>query len=147
MTPVDFPESNAVLGAGQDEYEPLPAHRFPDAQGTIAFCCRLSDEEIGEIRRTRTLWLTQMTFGNNFQPIALSTRKPHGMRAPLQAPAKFKVGDKVSLTSEYLAALPADGWRVVEGPLNFCTVYRIQHDQVGYMMVRAIDMCAAPTGE
>jgi hypothetical protein len=76
MIPVQFPESNDVLARDQDEYEPLPIFRFEGAEGRVAFCCRLSEWEIDEIRRTRTLWIQQLTFGQRFQPVALSTQRP-----------------------------------------------------------------------
>jgi hypothetical protein len=76
MIPVRFPESNAVLARDQGEYEPLPIYYFCDPEGRIACCFRLSDAEIEEIRRTRTLWVQQLTFGRPFQPIALSTQRP-----------------------------------------------------------------------
>jgi hypothetical protein len=79
MIPVCFPESNAVLAASQEEYEPMAVHVFGDPRGTVAFCCRLSDAEVEEIVRTRTIWARQLTFGRGFQPIALSTQKPEGM--------------------------------------------------------------------
>lgn len=77
MIPVKFPEANAVLAANQDDYEPLPVHRFPDdPQGRVAMCFRLSPAELEEIARTKTLWIQQLTFGQAFQPIALSTQRP-----------------------------------------------------------------------
>jgi hypothetical protein len=76
MIPVQFPESNAVLAFNQDEYEPLPLHRFEGPEGRVAMCFRLSPAEIEEIFRTKTLWVQQLTFGRNFQPIALSTQRP-----------------------------------------------------------------------
>lgn len=83
MIPVQFPESNAVLARDQLEYEPLPIHVFAgDEQGRVAFCCRLSDAEIAEIVRTRTLWVQQLTFGRRFQPIALTTDRPHDLPEP-----------------------------------------------------------------
>jgi hypothetical protein len=79
MIPVQFPESNAVLARDQGEYEPLPIYTFNDAEGRVAFCCRLSDAEIEEIKRTRTLWIQQLTFGRRFQPVALSTERPYDL--------------------------------------------------------------------
>lgn len=76
MIPVQFPESNAVLARDQGEYEPLPVFLFGDAEGRIAFCCRLSDHEIAQIVATRTLWFQQLTFGRPFQPVAMSTERP-----------------------------------------------------------------------
>lgn len=79
MIPVQFPQANAVLAAGQDEYEPLPIYRFGDAEGRVAFCCRLSDAEILDIVNTRSIWVQVLTFGKPFQPIALTTQLPHDL--------------------------------------------------------------------
>lgn len=80
MTPVNFPESNAVLARDQPEYEPLPIYVFPnDDTGRVAFCLALSEAEIVEIRRTGKIWLQQLTFGRRFQPIALTTQRPDDM--------------------------------------------------------------------
>lgn len=76
MIPVKFPEANAVLGAAQDDYEPLPIRRFDGPEGRVVMCFRLSPAELEEIARTRTLWIQQLTFDQPFQPIALSTQRP-----------------------------------------------------------------------
>lgn len=90
MIPVQFPESNAVLAREQGEYKPLPVYYFGDAERRVAFCCRLSDAEIEEIRLTRTLWVQQLTFGRPFQPIALSTQRPEDL--PSQPPQESNNG-------------------------------------------------------
>ena len=77
MIPVRFPESNAELAREQEEYEPIAVYAFGDEEGRIACCFRLTDLEIEEITRTRTLWVQQLSFGRRFQPIALSTQRPH----------------------------------------------------------------------
>lgn len=74
MIPVRFPEANAVLAMGQDEYEPLPVYQAPNGQVICAF--RLSPAELEEIARTRTLWISVLTGGQPFQPIGLSTQRP-----------------------------------------------------------------------
>jgi hypothetical protein len=79
VIPVQFPEANATLAMGQDQYEPMAVYKFRDAEGRIACCFRLSDLEIAEIMRTRTLWIQQLTFDRAFQPIALSTARPAGL--------------------------------------------------------------------
>jgi hypothetical protein len=92
MIPVQFPESNGVLARAQGEYEPLPVYVFPnhDLTGRIACCFRLSDAEIAEIVRTRTLWVQQLTFGRRFQPIGLSTQRPDDL--PSQPPQESSNG-------------------------------------------------------
>lgn len=77
MIPVNFTEANRTLAFGQDEYEPIQVHfDLSDPQARATCCFRLSDAEVEEIVRTRTLWLQQLTFGRGFAPIALSTQKP-----------------------------------------------------------------------
>jgi len=76
MIPVKFPESNVTLGANQEQYEPLPVKAYQDKLGRMTCCFRLSDAEVDEIVRTRTIWHTQLTFGDNFQPVQLSTQRP-----------------------------------------------------------------------
>lgn len=77
MIAVQFPESNVVLAANQDEYEPLPVKVYRnDPYGRVACCFRLSDAELDEIVRTRTIWHVQLTFGKSFQPVQLSTSRP-----------------------------------------------------------------------
>ena len=74
MIPVTFPECNVVLAMSQDEYDPLQAYRAPDGQTICAF--RLSPAELEEIAKTRTIWISTLTFNRPFQPIGLSTQCP-----------------------------------------------------------------------
>jgi hypothetical protein len=81
MIPVNFPEANRILAMGQDEYEPLAVYDFNTDDGRVACCFRLSDAEIEELVRTRTIWLQQLTFWKPFTPIALSTQRPGDLPA------------------------------------------------------------------
>ncbi len=76
MIAASFPEANCTLAMGQDEYEPLHVHIQTGPEGRMTCCFRLSDAEVDEIVRTRTLWYSQLTFGQPFQPVLLSTHKP-----------------------------------------------------------------------
>lgn len=95
MLAVDFPERNLMLAEDQPEYETLPvfmevkevmvANGPKDPQNAIVTknvpwsmtaCFELNKEEIEEIIRTGKLWYTQMLFGNQFQPIRMSTQNP-----------------------------------------------------------------------
>jgi hypothetical protein len=80
MIPVTFPECNVILAMGQDEYEPLQAYRAPDGQTICAF--RLSPVELAEIAKSKTIWISTLTFNNPFQPIGLSTQCPFERNAP-----------------------------------------------------------------
>lgn len=79
MTPVKFPEANAILSSDQASYEPLPVHVFPGRERRMAFCLQLTEDEVHEIINTQRIWLQQLTFGAHFQPILLTTQKPDDM--------------------------------------------------------------------
>lgn len=74
MKPIKFEETNAVYGAKQPEYEPLPAHKADD--GTVTTCWELSPEELKQIQETGVIWLSLLTFNQPLQPILLRTEKP-----------------------------------------------------------------------
>jgi hypothetical protein len=77
MKPVKFPEVNCELAKDQPEYEPLPVFYNAESPAKeMTACFQLSDEEVAEIVRTRKIWHTQLTLGNPFQPIYLSTQSP-----------------------------------------------------------------------
>lgn len=76
MIAADFPEANSTLAVEQDEYEPIHIRIGASPDVPITCCFRLSNAEIDEIVRTRTLWYTQLTFGHPFQPVLLSTQRP-----------------------------------------------------------------------
>lgn len=79
LTPVRFVEANSILALGQDEYEPIAAHRHMDRDGTVTVCFRLSDAEVLDIVSTRTIWAQQKVFGGNFQPLRLTTVRPEDL--------------------------------------------------------------------
>ncbi|MDV3490950.1 hypothetical protein CMV03_07070 [Elizabethkingia anophelis] len=73
MKPIEFPQTNAVYGEGQEEYQPLPAYRTND--GDVIICWELTDEEIEKIKETKCLYLSIMTFGQLLQPVYLTVDK------------------------------------------------------------------------
>ena len=76
MKLLSFPEQTAIYAEHQPEYLPLPAHRFNDEQGRIAFCWSLSWRERFKVLWTGVLWHQVLTFNNQLQPQLLSTEKP-----------------------------------------------------------------------
>lgn len=77
MEPITFPEQTHVLGENQPEYRPLPVHIDQnDPRIPMTACFELTDEEIADIVSTKKLWHQQLTFGNAFQPVLLTTKKP-----------------------------------------------------------------------
>lgn len=97
MKSVEFPQANIALAKDQPEYETLHVFaEFKDVERSFVVednndpiqvekqaipwsmtaCFELTDEEIEELVKTKRLWFTQMLFGNQFQPIRMSTQNP-----------------------------------------------------------------------
>jgi hypothetical protein len=86
MKAIDFPQVNLRLAENQPEYETLPV--FADVRTvqtekgprnvvwSMTVCYELSDEEIAEIIANKKLFYRQMLFGEQFQPVFLSTKDP-----------------------------------------------------------------------
>lgn len=70
MHPIEFEGSNVVIGKDQPEYNPLPAKIEQD--GTVTTVWELTPEERTEIANTGRLYLRQLTFNRNLQPICPS---------------------------------------------------------------------------
>lgn len=73
MKPIKFPEANVTYGENQEEYEPLPALKFP--HGEVVTCFQLTDEELDKIKETKCIWLALQTFNQPLQPLFLSVDK------------------------------------------------------------------------
>jgi len=77
MKLVEFPERTVVIAKDQPQYNPMPAHRYPDdPEGRVTCCWELTDEEIAEVARTKRIWHTILTFGGPLQPQLLQVEKP-----------------------------------------------------------------------
>ena len=77
MDAIKFPQHNVVLAENQPEYIPLPVFiDRNDPQVPMTACFKLNPDELKEIQKTGCLWLTQLTFGQYFQPIRMSTQNP-----------------------------------------------------------------------
>ena len=76
MKPINFDGVNAVYGANQPEYQPLPAEKRPGQSVEIVTCWKLTPEEIKRIQETGEIWLAVLTFGQPLQPVIVSVEKP-----------------------------------------------------------------------
>ena len=76
MTPIGFPEQNAVLAKDQPQYLPLPVHRELTLPGTVISCWRLTLRERLQVLFTGRLWLSQLTYGSPLQPQRPSIENP-----------------------------------------------------------------------
>lgn len=74
---IEFPEQTVIYAKYQPEYNPLPAHKFPnDAQGRIACCWKLNIFERIRVLITGRIWHQIATFDEPLQPQLLSVEKP-----------------------------------------------------------------------
>ena len=77
MKLIEFPEQTVVIAKDQPEYNPLPAHRFPDdPQGRIACCWQMTWRERLAVLWTGKLWHQILTFNSALQPQLLTVEKP-----------------------------------------------------------------------
>lgn len=56
MEPKKFPQVNAVFGADQPEYKPLPALITSD--GYVVMCFQLSEDEKKRVTETGEIWIS-----------------------------------------------------------------------------------------
>lgn len=75
MTPIEFDEQTTVLAKNQPEYQPLPVHVTGDSTRTMTACWKLTWRERLNLLFTGRLWISQMTFGQPFQPQLPSVEK------------------------------------------------------------------------
>lgn len=70
MKPVHFPGVNVIYAEEQPEYLPLPVIKFPN--GETIQCWELTNDELKVIQETKCVWVSQLTFNEPLQPIALT---------------------------------------------------------------------------
>lgn len=71
MNAVEFPGVNITFAKDQPEYNPLPAMRIPTPMGEVITCWELSDEELEQVKTTKRIYLSQLTFNSPLQPIRM----------------------------------------------------------------------------
>lgn len=76
MKPVKFEQANAIIGEGQKEYIPLPAHISEENGGLVVSCWELTDEDIEKLKTTKTIWVLQLTHKKPVQPQLISLDCP-----------------------------------------------------------------------
>jgi len=76
MSPTTFPEQDTTYAKDQPEYQPLPAYRYHDHEGTILCCWQLSIRERLKLLFTGRLWQHVLTFNLPLHPQRLSVDKP-----------------------------------------------------------------------
>lgn len=74
MIPIKTKETNIEYGAGQKEYQPLPAFKSQDGQ--VVTCWQMTDDELQRIIESKCVYLRQLTFNQALQPVSLHAENP-----------------------------------------------------------------------
>lgn len=74
MKPVEFKGQNIVFGADQEQYNNLPAIYTGDDEGMVVTCWEVTDEDLEEIKKTRKIYLSQLTFNRPLQPLKVESK-------------------------------------------------------------------------
>jgi len=69
MKAVTFPGVNRIIVKEQPQYLQMTAMRLPGNEGEIIVCFELTDEELEEIRKTKRIYIKQLTFNTPYRPI------------------------------------------------------------------------------
>jgi hypothetical protein len=69
MNAVEFPGVNVALGKSQPEYKTLPAMHLDGPQGEMITCFEMTEEELETVKKTRRIYVSQLTFNQPFQPV------------------------------------------------------------------------------
>ncbi|HEX2868671.1 MAG TPA: hypothetical protein VHO03_16645 [Ignavibacteriales bacterium] len=76
MKPIEFEQSHIIIGKGQKEYRPLPAHISKDETTTVTSCWELTWKERLRVLLTGRFYFQQMTFNQPLQPQRPSVNNP-----------------------------------------------------------------------
>jgi glycerophosphoryl diester phosphodiesterase len=74
MKPVTFDEANITYAEHQPEYLPLPALKIQENKGLVISCWELTDYELDEVKKTKKIYLHQLTFNTPLQPVRILTK-------------------------------------------------------------------------
>ena len=69
MRAVEFEQQTNVFGKDQDEYLNLPAQVVEGKEGQVITCWEMTDEEFEVVKKTKRVYLGQLTFKNPLQPL------------------------------------------------------------------------------
>ena len=76
MEAIEFKGVNAVYGHDQDQYKNLPAMKVAGIEGLVITKWLLSEAELELINKTKSLFLSTLTFNSPLQPLMLSILNP-----------------------------------------------------------------------
>ena len=73
MESLKFKECNIEIARDQPEYKSI--HAWKDDSGTVVMCYKMSFKEKLRALFLGKIWLTRLTFNQDFQPMKISTQK------------------------------------------------------------------------
>jgi hypothetical protein len=76
MKSIKFEGCNAEIGKGQENvYNVLHAKILPGVERECVVCFELTDEEVQQVLNTKKIFYHQLTFGQLFHPMRISTEE------------------------------------------------------------------------
>lgn len=77
MKAIQFEEVTKTYAEEQPQYLPLPVYHYPDDHmGTVVSCWEFTEDELAALMKSGCLWISQMRFQSDLQPIRPSVEKP-----------------------------------------------------------------------
>lgn len=90
MKAIEFPEVNVRIAEDQPQYETLPVYiDTEDPTTPTTMCIELDKEERKQVAETGRIWITTLTFMQQFHPIKMSFLKPEGFTEPKLPARKY----------------------------------------------------------
>ncbi len=77
MKALKFKGVNLMIGEKQEEYITLPVRYIHNPEQEVYMKFEPSKEDLERLNNGGHLWITQLTFGHNFQPIRVVTDEPN----------------------------------------------------------------------
>lgn len=81
-----------VIAEDQPEYQPLPSVRLMNPQGEVVTRWELSDEELEQVIKHRSVWLVMMTFNQPVTPVIITAAPPEIEVQEISIPASPLIG-------------------------------------------------------
>ena len=136
MKSIDFPKANVAIAKDQPQYQTIYGHvdkTGNDPTYAVTLCFELDPEEIEQIAKTGKLYYTQLTFGQPFSPIRMSTVTPFlPEESECSVPPMDEnrtpadVWDKTHYKGTEGTIYPGQGY-VIHGPCSNCGAEEYEH--------------------
>ena len=84
MKAIYFKGHNIEIAKDQPEYQTLPAYQSIDEDGvkSLVFCFKLDADELKQVKDTGMIFIKQLIFNQNMQPLGMSCLKEVNLPVP-----------------------------------------------------------------